>query len=102
LPNNSDAANKLASLAQTTGVAADAAVGNTPTETIQVHEKTDCNCNSDHYPNVVMDQVYPGTIESIYNLLFKDNLLKDFLTQNQKATGMMTIFFFSIGVSNIV
>ncbi|KAI8884506.1 hypothetical protein K501DRAFT_247618 [Backusella circina FSU 941] len=89
LSNNSDAANKMASLAQAAEVAADTAVGNKPKETIQVHEKTECSCNSDHYPNVVMNQVYPGTIESIYNLLFKDDFLRDFLTQNQKATDVV-------------
>jgi hypothetical protein len=54
----------------------------------QVHEKTECGCSSsDHYPNVVMDQVYNGTLEKIYNLTFDSGFMKKFLLENQKSTG---------------
>jgi hypothetical protein len=56
-------------------------------EITQVHEKTTCECSADHYPNIVQDQVYPGTIQSMYNLFFKDPFMKDFLANNQKTTG---------------
>ncbi|KAI8644158.1 hypothetical protein BD408DRAFT_413807 [Parasitella parasitica] len=53
----------------------------------QVHDKTDCECglNKAHYPNVVMDQVYNGTLEKIYNLLFDSGFMKKFLVDNQKS-----------------
>jgi hypothetical protein len=54
----------------------------------QVHEKTECGCSSsDHYPNVVMDQVYNGTLEKIYNLMFDSGFMKKFLVENQKSLG---------------
>lgn len=53
----------------------------------QVHEKTDCDCSNEHYPTVVMDQVYNGTLEKIYNLLFDSGFMKKFLVDNQKSTG---------------
>ncbi|OAD01683.1 hypothetical protein MUCCIDRAFT_163651 [Mucor lusitanicus CBS 277.49] len=52
----------------------------------QVHEKTDCDCSNEHYPTVVMDQVYNGTLEKIYNLLFDSGFMKKFLVDNQKST----------------
>ncbi|CEP07937.1 hypothetical protein [Parasitella parasitica] len=54
----------------------------------QVHDKTDCDCgvNNEHYPNVVMDQVYSGSLEKIYNLLFDSVFMKKFLVENQKST----------------
>lgn len=57
--------------------------------TPQVHEKTDCECGdkNEHYPNVVMDQVYNGTLEKIYNLLFDSGFMKKFLIDNQKSLG---------------
>lgn len=54
----------------------------------QVHEKTECSCSSsDHYPNVVMNQVYNGTLEKIYNLMFDSGFMKKFLIENQKSLG---------------
>ncbi|CAO3613727.1 unnamed protein product [Mucor fragilis] len=54
----------------------------------QVHDKTNCECstNNEHYPNVVMDQVYNGTLEKIYNMLFDSGFMKKFLVENQKST----------------
>ncbi|RCH97507.1 hypothetical protein CU098_006695 [Rhizopus stolonifer] len=53
----------------------------------QVHEKTECECgqNGNHYPNLVMDQVYNGTLDQLYNLLFDSDFMKDFLIDNQKS-----------------
>lgn len=55
----------------------------------QVHDKTDCECstNNEHYPNVVMDQVYNSTLEKIYNIIFDSEFMKKFLVDNQKSTG---------------
>lgn len=57
--------------------------------TPQMHEKTDCKCDdkSEHYPNIVMDQVYNGTLEKIYNLFFDSGFMKKFLVDNQKSLG---------------
>jgi hypothetical protein len=52
----------------------------------QLHEKTDCECG-DHYPNVVFDQTYGGTLEKFYDLLYKNEFMTKFLTENQKTTG---------------
>ncbi|EPB93087.1 hypothetical protein HMPREF1544_00161 [Mucor circinelloides 1006PhL] len=54
----------------------------------QVHDKTDCECstNNEHYPNVVMDQVYNSTLEKIYNIIFDSEFMKKFLVDNQKST----------------
>ncbi|KAK4510024.1 uncharacterized protein ATC70_006193 [Mucor velutinosus] len=54
----------------------------------QVHEKTDCECsaNNEHYPTIVMDQMYNGTLEKIYNMLFDSGFMKKFLIENQKST----------------
>ncbi|KAL7327348.1 hypothetical protein PS15p_205794 [Mucor circinelloides] len=54
----------------------------------QVHDKTDCECstNNEHYPNVVMDQVYNSTLEKIYNIIFDSEFMKRFLIDNQKST----------------
>ncbi|KAG1408331.1 hypothetical protein G6F60_001525 [Rhizopus arrhizus] len=51
----------------------------------QKHEKTNCKCEN-HYPNVVLDTTYNGTIEKIYKLLFHDEFLETFLIDNQKST----------------
>ncbi|OBZ88091.1 putative membrane protein C20F10.07 [Choanephora cucurbitarum] len=53
----------------------------------QINEKTECECGQSgtHYPNVVMDQVYSGNIEKMYDLLFVNNFMKDFLVDNQKS-----------------
>ncbi|KAI8335651.1 hypothetical protein EDC96DRAFT_450661 [Choanephora cucurbitarum] len=53
----------------------------------QINEKTECECgqSGSHYPNVVMDQVYSGNIEKMYDLLFVNNFMKDFLVDNQKS-----------------
>ncbi|RCI04295.1 hypothetical protein CU098_012666, partial [Rhizopus stolonifer] len=52
----------------------------------QKHEKTNCACES-HYPNVVLDIVYNGSLEKIYKLLFQDDFLESFLLEDQKSTG---------------
>ncbi|EIE82909.1 hypothetical protein RO3G_07614 [Rhizopus delemar RA 99-880] len=51
----------------------------------QKHEKTNCKCEN-HYPNVVLDTTYNGTVERIYKLLFHDEFLETFLIDNQKST----------------
>ncbi|CAO3694371.1 unnamed protein product [Rhizopus stolonifer] len=51
----------------------------------QKHEKTNCTCES-HYPNVVLDIVYNGSLEKIYKLLFQDDFLEKFLLEDQKST----------------
>lgn len=60
---------------------------NKPAETPQVHENTVCDCINEHYPTTVMDQVYGGTLESIYNLLYHSGFMKKFLLENQKSEG---------------
>ena len=50
---------------------------------------TQCECgkNSQHYPEVAMETVFPGTPEKIYNLMFTSGFMKDFMRENQKLLG---------------
>ncbi|KAI8371115.1 hypothetical protein BD560DRAFT_396156 [Blakeslea trispora] len=54
----------------------------------QINEKTECECgqSGSHYPNVVMDQVYSGNLEKMFDMLFVNSFMKDFLVDNQKST----------------
>ncbi|GAA5797667.1 hypothetical protein HPULCUR_003058 [Helicostylum pulchrum] len=56
-----------------------------PTEKAQVNEISECEC-TDHYPTTVMEQVYGGSVEGMYNLLFNNDFMKKFLIENQKLT----------------
>ncbi|ORZ16415.1 hypothetical protein BCR42DRAFT_491458 [Absidia repens] len=55
----------------------------------QKHDQTQCNCTEtadDHYPNVVMDQVYHCSMETLYNLLCHSGFVKKYLTEVQRST----------------
>lgn len=67
-----------------------------PAEKPQLHDTTDCDCSADHFLTTVMDQVYSGTLESLYNLLFHSGFMKKFLLENQKSTGKYIIYVFMI------
>lgn len=58
------------------------------TEKTQVNENSECVC-TDHYPTTVMEQVYGGSVEGMYNLLFNNDFMKKFLVENQKLTGII-------------
>ncbi|KAG0346491.1 hypothetical protein BG004_001615 [Podila humilis] len=47
-----------------------------------VRKPTTCKCSKDgrHYTNVYMNETYPGTLESIWKLLFDSDFSKQFLT----------------------
>jgi len=49
---------------------------------IKGHARTTCKCSKDgrHYANTYMTETYPGTIESMWKLLFDSNFSKEFLT----------------------
>ncbi|KAG9069207.1 hypothetical protein KI688_010104 [Linnemannia hyalina] len=46
------------------------------------HAPTTCKCSKDgrHYANSFMSETYPGTVESMWKLLFDSNFSKSFLT----------------------
>ena len=48
-----------------------------------------CNChnNGGHYNHTVMDQMYQGSIEKVYNILSNRSFLQKFLTEIEKNTG---------------
>ncbi len=50
---------------------------------------THCECSKSggHYPETVMDAVFPGSPEKIYNLMFSSGFMKDFMRENQKLLG---------------
>ncbi|PHZ08170.1 GRAM-domain-containing protein [Rhizopus microsporus ATCC 52813] len=55
----------------------------------QIKEKTTCDCskNEQHFPTVVMDNVYDNTtIETLYHLLYSSTFMHQFLTQVEKST----------------
>ena len=53
------------------------------------HKATTCACwrEGQHYSEVAIDTVMPGTPERIYNLMFASGFLKDFMRDNQKLEG---------------
>lgn len=53
---------------------------------LATHRATQCECgkNNQHYAEVTMDSVFPGTPEKIYNLIFASGFAKDFMAQDQK------------------
>jgi len=53
------------------------------------HKPTVCACSlkKEHYPELAMECVLPGTPEKIYNLLFASGFIKNFMVVNQKLTG---------------
>ncbi|CAO3600734.1 unnamed protein product [Absidia cylindrospora] len=81
LPNGIDDSNKLS---ETTQLTTDAQL-KSPSQ--QVNEKTNCVCGAlgEHYPNVVMDQTYTGSLEAFNNLLFMSDFMKRFLTDDEKS-----------------
>ena len=50
---------------------------------------TQCACGraGQHYSEVAMDVVLPGTPEKIYNLLFTSGFIKDFMRNEQRLMG---------------
>ncbi|KAI7905189.1 uncharacterized protein BX663DRAFT_550017 [Cokeromyces recurvatus] len=59
--------------------------------TKQAYDKTECECSNkgEHFPNVVMDQVYDSTIENMYKLMFINDFMKNFLVENQKSQDLV-------------
>ncbi|CDO76479.1 hypothetical protein BN946_scf184615.g5 [Trametes cinnabarina] len=49
---------------------------------------TQCDCGKagQHYPEVAMEAIFPGTPEKIYNLMFTSGFIKDFMREGQKLT----------------
>ncbi|KAI0778954.1 hypothetical protein BD413DRAFT_465205 [Trametes elegans] len=47
---------------------------------------TQCECGKagQHYPEVAMEAIFPGTPEKIYNLMFTSGFIKDFMRDGQK------------------
>lgn len=53
-----------------------------------VNKVTQCACgrNGEHYPEVALDVVLPGTPDRIHNLIFASGFIKDFMVVDQKLT----------------
>lgn len=53
---------------------------------VMLHKSTQCACSKSgqHYSEIAMDTVLPGTPERIYNLLFASGFIKDFMRVDQK------------------
>ena len=67
-----------------------APVNGTPAKKVATknrHTLCDCGRNGQHYPEVAMEVVVPGTPEKIYNLMFTSGFMKDFMRENQKLLG---------------
>ncbi len=54
-----------------------------------IHKVTHCACErgDEHYSELAINTVLPGTPEQIYNLMFVSGFLEDFLSENQKLEG---------------
>ncbi|KAH8554150.1 GRAM domain-containing protein [Umbelopsis sp. PMI_123] len=48
---------------------------------------TECQCqhSGSHYTNVALDAVFPGSIETLYNLLFNSSFISNFLVEGEKS-----------------
>jgi len=60
-------------------------------EKVQVKSKvTQCACGKagEHFTELAMETVLPGTPEKIYNLMFTSGFIKDFMTQEQRLTDL--------------
>jgi hypothetical protein len=68
------------------GLAANVSVKSPVTLTLP---KTECQCqhSGSHYPNVALDAVFPGSIETLYNLLFNSSFISNFLVEGEKSQG---------------
>ena len=57
---------------------------------VMLHKSTQCACSKSgqHYSEIAMDTVLPGTPERIYNLLFASGFIKDFMRVDQKLEGI--------------
>jgi len=60
------------------------------------HKATTCLCGREgnHYSELAIDTVMPGTPERIYNLMFASGFLKDFMRENQKLEGKFCFSLF--------
>lgn len=56
----------------------------------RANKVTSCACGKagQHYSEVAMESVLPGTPEKIYNLMFTSGFIKDFMRNDQKLLGM--------------
>ena len=54
-----------------------------------VNKVTQCGCGKagQHYSEVALDVIIPGTPEKIYNLMFTSGFIKDFMRNEQKLMG---------------
>ncbi|KAG0192226.1 hypothetical protein DFQ28_009800 [Apophysomyces sp. BC1034] len=48
-----------------------------------------CTASGEHYSNIALDETYPGTVESMYKILFTSDFMKGFLKEVQQSRGMI-------------
>lgn len=58
------------------------------------HKITQCACGKagEHYSEIAMESVLPGTPDKIYNLLFTSGFIKDFMRNDQKLMGNVPVY----------
>ncbi|KAI8089616.1 GRAM domain-containing protein [Halteromyces radiatus] len=58
---------------------------------LQEQSETQCQCQTtdDHFPNIVLDQTYQCTIETMYNLLYQSEFVKKYLLDVEKNTDVV-------------
>ncbi|KAI0789456.1 hypothetical protein C8Q75DRAFT_718443 [Abortiporus biennis] len=61
-------------------------VNGKPKPKVKVNKVTQCACgkSGQHYSEVAMEVILPGTPEKIYNLMFTSGFIKDFMREDQK------------------
>lgn len=69
------------------GKAGGPAAASTKPKSTQGPTKCACGEKGDHYTEKAMETVFPSTPESIYNLMFPSQFIREFMSDNQKLTG---------------
>ncbi|KAI0348329.1 GRAM-domain-containing protein [Trametopsis cervina] len=88
-PEDSSISSQLESARESFDVAHDPAIAglvNGKLKTVTANKVSQCGCGKagQHYTELAMDIVIPGTPEKIYNLMFTSGFIKEFMRNDQK------------------
>ena len=53
----------------------------------------ECGKKGEHFSEVAMESVLPGTPEKVYNLMFTSGFIKDFQRNDQKLEGSYSLSY---------
>lgn len=78
-----------------------AAASNAKPKSTQGPTKCACGEKGEHYAEKAMEAVFPSTPESIYNLMFPSQFIREFMSDNQKLTGTLVVAWHRISRSKL-